>query len=255
MLFAHGFGCDQTMWRHLIPAFEDDYLLVLFDHVGSGRSDTSAYDPARYSTLNGYARDVLEICDLLDLTNIVFVGHSVSGTIGLLAAMQVPERFEHMVLIGPSPCFTNEVGYVGGFERETIEGLLAGMDGNYQEWAASLASLVVKNPERPDLAKELVDSLCAIDPAIARAFARATFLGDYRSILGQVKVPSLVLQSEDDALAPLEVGRYLGSHLRGSTLEVLPTSGHCPHVSHPLETANAIRAYLGAPNRDWQATA
>jgi sigma-B regulation protein RsbQ len=244
MLFAHGFGCDQTMWRFVTPAFEHDYRIVLFDYVGSGKSDWSAYDPERYSTLEGYARDVLEICQELDLRDVIFVGHSVSSMVGVLAANQEPERFSDLILIGPSPRYINDADYVGGFERADIEGLLDTMERNYLGWASFLTPVIMKNPERPELTKELEASFCSTDPEIARRFAEATFYADNRADVSKVRVPSLVLQCSEDAIAPREVGEYMHRNLRGSAFRVMEATGHCPHMSHPEETIRLIKEYL-----------
>jgi sigma-B regulation protein RsbQ len=246
MMFAHGFGCDQNMWRFITPEFEDDYRIVLFDYVGSGKSDLSAYDADRYATLDGYATDVLEICAALDLHDVTFVGHSVSSMVGVLAARREPERFAKLVLVGPSPRYINDEGYVGGFEREDIEGLLDLMDKNYIGWANFLAPVIMKNPDRPELGTELEQSFCSTDPHIARRFAKATFFADNRNDLAGTSVPSLVLQCSEDAIAPLEVGQYVARHLPGSTLRILKATGHCPHLSHPEETIQAIKDYLAA---------
>jgi sigma-B regulation protein RsbQ len=244
-LFAHGFGCDQNMWRSVVPAFEDDYRVVLFDYVGSGRSDLSAYDPARYASLEGYAEDVLDVCEELDLSDVTFVGHSVSSVVGILATISQPDRFRQMILVGPSPCYINDLsGYVGGFERSDIEGLLAMMDKNYIGWATFLGPAVMANPDRPELAAELTESFCSTDPVIARRFAEATFLSDYRSELSKVTVPSLIMQCSEDIIAPREVGDYLAVNLPLSTLTVLSATGHCPQLSHPDETIRVIKDYL-----------
>lgn len=246
MLFAHGFGCDQNMWRYLTPAFEKDYRIVLFDYVGSGKSDAGAYDERRYSTLDGYAQDVLDVCEALDLREVIFVGHSVSSMVGVLAAKRAPERFAELILVGPSPRYINDGDYVGGFERADIEGLLDLMDRNYIGWASFLAPVVMKNDERPELTQELQESFCSTDPKIARRFAETTFLSDNRGDLAEVPVPSLILQCAEDAIAPVEVGVYLSRNLPSSTLRMLKATGHCPHVSHPGETIEAIREYLAA---------
>jgi len=246
MLFAHGFGCDQNMWRYVAPAFEDDYRVVLFDYVGSGGSDLGAYDPQRYATLDGYAQDILDVCERLDLRDVVLVGHSVSSMVGVLAANREPERFSRLVMIGPSPRYLNDPPYVGGFEREDIEGLLDMMDRNYIGWANFLAPAIIKNPDRPELAQELTDSFCSTDPVIASRFAQATFFADNREDLDRVKVPALVLQCSDDMIAPTEVGEYVHRHLPGSTLRIMRATGHCPHMSHPDETIELMRDYLGA---------
>ena len=246
MLFAHGFGCDQNMWRFVAPAFEDDYRVVLFDYVGSGRSDPAAYDRERYSSLEGYAQDVLDVCAALDVRDAIFVGHSVSCMIGLLAARREPDRFAKMVMIGPSPRYLDDAGYTGGFERADIEGLLALMDKNYIGWASMLAPLIMKNPERPELAGELEESFCSTDPNIARRFAEVTFFGDNRADLAGAP-PSLILQCTDDAIAPVAVGEYVHRAMPGSTLQILEATGHCPHMSHPQETIAAMREYLREP--------
>jgi sigma-B regulation protein RsbQ len=245
MMFAHGFGCDQNMWRYVTPAFEDGYRIVLFDYVGSGRSDLRAYDARRYGSLDGYARDILDICDALQLDDVILIGHSVSSIIAVLAANREPSRFEHLILIGPSPRYINDQpDYVGGFERAEIEGLLEMMDKNYIGWANFLAPAIMKNPERPELGEELTASFCSTDPVIARRFAEATFFADNRDDLAQVRVPSLILQCSEDMIAPLEVGEYTHRQLQGSTLRVLDATGHCPHMSHPEETIRAISEYL-----------
>ena len=247
MVFAHGFGCDQNMWRFAAPAFEDDFRVVLFDYVGSGKSDMRAYDPAKYSTLSGYARDVLDVCRALRLKDAVYVGHSVSGVVGMLASVEEPGLFSRLVLVGPSPRYVNDPpDYRGGFERADIEGLLDLMERNYIGWASFLAPVVVKNPERPELSRELEESFCSTDPRVARRFAEATFLADNRADLARVRVPSLIMQCSEDAIAPAEVGEYLSRNLRGSTLRVLEATGHCPHMSHPEETVRVIKEYLAA---------
>ncbi|HEX8696769.1 MAG TPA: alpha/beta hydrolase [Longimicrobium sp.] len=244
MLFAHGFGCDQNMWRFVAPAFEDDYRVVLFDYVGAGKSDVGAWDAGRYSTLGGYAQDVLDVVHALDLRDVVLVGHSVSSMVAVLAANREPERFDRLVLIGPSPRYVNDPPYVGGFEPADIEGLLEMMDRNFIGWAGFLAPAIMKNPDRPELGEELTESFCSTDPVVARRFAEATFLADNRADLAHVTVPSLILQCTDDMVAPLEVGDYLHRELRGSTLKVMSATGHCPHMSHPEETIRLMQEYL-----------
>ena len=247
MLFAHGFGCDQNMWRFLLPAFESDYRLVLFDYVGSGRSDIDAYCEERYATLDGYVEDVLDVCRALSLRDAIFVGHSVSCVTGMLAANREPERFGDLILIGPSPRYINDPpDYIGGFEQQDIEGLLELMDKNYLGWASFLAPNVMKNADRPEFAVELESSFCSTDPRVARRFAQATFLSDNRADLQHVRVPSLILQCSDDMIAPLAVGTYLHEQLAQSTLKVMKATGHCPHMSHPEETIESIRNYLEA---------
>jgi sigma-B regulation protein RsbQ len=234
------------MWRFITPAFEKDYRIVVFDYVGSGKSVLNAYRAARYSDLYGYALDILEIREALGLTDIILVGHSVSATIAILASIQAPEYFQNLILITPSPRFLNDTDYAGGFERDDIEGLLDIMEKNYIGWASFLAPLVMKNEDRPELTSELENSFCSTDPTIATRFAKITFLADNREDLPKVTVPSLILQCSEDALAPIEVGYYLHRHLSRSVLKILEATGHCPHMSHPEETIEAIREYLSA---------
>src|SRR3954469_22702392 len=228
MLFAHGFGCDQNMWRFMTPAFSADYKIVLFDYVGSGKSDLSAYDKNKYRSLSGYAQDVLDVCHALDLQNVIFVGHSVSSMVGVLAAIREPSLFSSLILVGPSPRYINDLPYVGGFERADIEELLDTMDKNYIGWANFLAPAIMKNPERPELAEELTESFCSTDPVIARNFAEATFFADNRADLSRVTVPSLILQCSDDIIAPTSVGEFTHRELADSTLHFMKATGHCP---------------------------
>ncbi|HEV2529134.1 MAG TPA: alpha/beta hydrolase [Thermomicrobiales bacterium] len=244
MLFAHGYGCDQQMWRLVAPAFAPTHRLVLFDHVGAGSSNLSAYDRTKYSSLRGYAQDVLEICAELDLRRVVFVGHSVSAMIGVLAAIEEPDRFERLVLVAPSPRFVNDDGYIGGFSRQDIDDLLEFQDSNYLGWASGMAPVVMGASDRPELADDLHASFCRTDPEIAKQFAAVTFLSDNRSDLPRVPVRSLVLQCREDALAPTSVGDYVHRHLRDSELVVVDTTGHCPHLSAPTETVAAIESFL-----------
>ncbi|HEX2134481.1 MAG TPA: alpha/beta hydrolase [Microvirga sp.] len=245
MMFAHGYGCDQRMWRLVAPAFADTHRLVLFDHVGSGGSDLTQYDRAKYGSLQGYAQDVVEICAALDLKDVVFVGHSVSAMIGVLAAMEMPERFAQLVLVGPSPCYLNDSDYVGGFTRKDIDDLLEFQDANYLGWSSSLAPVIMGNPDRPELSEELHASFCRTDPEIAKQFAAVTFLSDNRADLPKVTARSLVLQCREDAIAPMAVGEYVHRRLPDSELAVLNATGHCPHLSAPEETVAAIKAFLG----------
>jgi sigma-B regulation protein RsbQ len=247
MLFAHGFGCDQNMWRYVAPHFERDFRVVLFDYVGAGGSDLSAYDPERYATLSGYADDVVQLCRELELTDVVFVGHSVSSMSGVLAAETEPERFAKLVLVGPSPRYVNDPPYVGGFERGEIDGLLETMEKNYIGWANFLAPAIMKNPDRPELGEELEASFCSTDPIIARNFAEATFFADNRADVREVRVPSLILQCSEDIIAPMAVGEYLHREMPRSTFRQLRATGHCPHMSHPEETIAAIEEYLRQP--------
>ena len=244
MLFAHGFGCDQNMWRYVAPRFEDRFRVVLFDYVGAGHSAVSAYDPERYSSLEGYARDVLEICDELELRDVIFVGHSVSAMIGALAALAEPDRFAKLVFVGPSPRYIDDPPYVGGFSRSDIDELLESLESNYLGWSSAMAPVIMGNSERPELGEELRESFCRTDPEIAARFARVTFLSDNRSDLPRVEVPTLVLQCAEDAIASVEVGQYVHAALPHSTFVLLGATGHCPNLSAPEETADAIDAFV-----------
>lgn len=245
MIFAPGFGCDQNMWRLVAPAFEENYRIILFDYVGSGKSDYKAYSSSKYSNLYGYAQDVLDICAALELKEVIFIGHSVGSIIGMLASIQEPNRFDRLIMIGPSPCYLNDPpNYKGGFEREDLEGLIDMMEMNYIGWANYLAQVIMKNPDRPELSRELEASFCSTNPIVARQFATATFFADNREDLPKVVVPSLILQCSEDAIAPLEVGHYMHHHLPESTLYLMQATGHCPHMSHPEETIHLINEYL-----------
>jgi sigma-B regulation protein RsbQ len=249
VVLAHGFGCDQNMWRHVAAALEGDFRLVLFDFVGHGRADASAFDRARYATLEGYADDILQICAALAIRDAVFVGHSVSAMIGVLAANKDPTRFSSLVLIGPSPCYINDGEYVGGFTREDIEGLLDFLDSNHLGWSSTMAPVIMGNADRPELSEELANSFCRTDPQIAKHFARVTFLSDNRADLASVKVPTLILQCSQDVIAPEAVGRYVHCQIPGSTFVQLRATGHCPHLSDPDETIRAIQSFLGSDAR------
>ena len=244
MLFAHGFGCDQNMWRLVAPAFEADHRVILFDHIGSGGSDLSAYDPDKYDSLHGYAEDILDICIALDLRDVIFVGHSVSAMMGVLAATEAPERFAKLVLVGPSPRYLDDGNYVGGFGQDDIRGLLDSLDSNYLGWSSAMAPVIVGNPDRPELGEELTASFCRADPEIARHFARVTFTSDNRADLAAVRTPTLVLQCAEDVIAPRAVGEYVADHVAGATLVHLSATGHCPNLSAPDETIAAIRSFL-----------
>jgi len=244
IVFAHGFGCDQNMWRFVAPAFEKDYRVVLFDHVGAGHSDLAAYSRAKYDSLQGYADDVLDLCRALDLRRPIFVGHSVSAMIGVLAALKEPDRFDRLVLVGPSPRYINDGDYVGGFTREDIEGLLESLDSNYLGWSSAMAPVIMGNPERPELGTELTNSFCRTDPQIASHFARVTFLSDNRADLPKVKTRSLILQCADDAIAPAAVGEYVHERMPDTVLVRMKATGHCPNLSAPEETIAAIKAFL-----------
>jgi sigma-B regulation protein RsbQ len=244
IVFAHGFGCSQVAWRLVVPHFVEEYRVVLFDHVGAGGSDLEAYDAGKYDSLHGYADDLLEILDALDAEDVIFVGHSVSAIIGVLAANRDPSRFSRLVLVGPSPRYINDGDYRGGFEREDIEGLLDSLDANYLDWSRTFAPVIMGNPDRPELGEDLADSFCQVEPAIARHFARVTFLSDNRSDLGQVTVPTHVLQCSEDVIAPVEVGRFVHDSIPDSSFTMLSTTGHIPILSGADELAAAIRADL-----------
>jgi sigma-B regulation protein RsbQ len=244
MMFVHGYGCDQNMWRYVTPAFEEDHKIVLFDQVGNGKSDLSAYDEKKYSTLDGYADDVLEIIEEHGLSEVVYVGHSVSAMIGVLAAIREPEHFAKLVLIGPSPRYINDEGYVGGFQHSDLEEMLDSLDSNYLGWSSAMAPVIMGNPDRPELGAELTNSFCRTDPEIARHFARVTFLSDNREDLQRLRIPALILQCSDDVIAPDMVGEYVHRNLAGSTLVRMNATGHCPNLSAPEETIASIKAYL-----------
>ena len=247
VMLAHGFGCDQNLWRLVAPALAEDFRVVLFDHVGAGRSDLSAWLPERYATLDGYADDVLQICRELDLRQVVFVGHSVSAMIGVLAAIREPGRFSKLILVGPSPRYIDDIGYRGGFSKADIDELLDSLDNNYLGWSAAMAPVIMGNPERPELAEELANSFCRTDPVIAQAFARTTFLSDNRADLAKVTVPTLILQCSRDAIAPTEVGAFVHDQIPGSALVTLAATGHCPQLSAPGATLAAIASFASGP--------
>lgn len=244
LVFAHGFGCDQYVWNHIAPAFEGQYRVVLFDYVGSGKSDKSKYSTERYSTLHGYKQDLFDLCDALDLRNVVFVGHSVSSMIGMLASIERPELMTKLIMIAPSPYYMNEGDYRGGFEPADIDELLDMMEVNYKEWAKYLAPVVMQNDDRPTLTDDFENVLCSNDPVIARQFAEVTFKSDMRKELGRVKVPTLILQTQFDAIAPVEVGRYVNAEIDNSRLVLMEAKGHNPHLSDAEETIAHIQAYL-----------
>jgi sigma-B regulation protein RsbQ len=245
IVFAHGYGCDQAMWRFMVPAFQDQYRVVLFDHVGAGKSDLSHYNREKYGSLQGYADDVLDIIDAVSATPVIFVGHSVSAMIGALAAIKRPHAFERLIMVGPSPCYINDGDYVGGFTRTDIEGLLQTLDENHLGWSKAMAPAIMKNPERPELTAELAESFCRTDPEIAKHFARVTFLSDNRADLSRLAVPTLVLQCSDDSIAPESVGKFVHENIPDSELIRLKATGHCPHMSGPAETVRSILGYLG----------
>jgi len=244
MMLAHGYGCDQNMWRKLTPAFEQRYRIILYDLTGSGRSDLRAYDRDKYGSLHGHASDVLEILSEFATGPALFVGHSVSAMIGLLADIAEPARFAAQVMIGPSPCYVNDGDYVGGFNRQDIDSLLDTLDSNYLGWASSMAPAIMGAPDQPELGVELTNSFCATDPEIAKHFARVTFLSDNRADLPKLETRALILQCSDDLIAPLVVGDYLHSKLRNSTLRVIQNIGHCPHLSAPQSIAAAMNDFF-----------
>ncbi|QCR21905.1 alpha/beta fold hydrolase [Pontibacter sp. SGAir0037] len=244
MLFAHGFGCDQKMWRFITPAFLDRYKIILFDHVGSGNSAKSAYHKEKYDSLKGYATDILDICQELALENVVFVGHSVGAMMGILSAIQEPAVFKDLILVGPSPCYINDEDYTGGFTRSDVEAMLGFMEKDYEGWAETFASFIMGNPGHPSLSEELANSFCNTNPEIARHFAEVSFLSDNRADLVKVQPPSLILQCFNDMIAPDEVGEYMHQNLKNSTLVKMKATGHCPNLSAPLETIAAIDRYL-----------
>jgi len=246
LLYAHGFGCNQTMWNRITPEFRETHQQILFDYVGSGKSDLTAFDPQRYSSLEGYVQDILDICDSLDLhSGITFIGHSVSCSAGILASIARPELFDRLILVGPNPCFINDPpNYVGGFEKDDLEGLLELMDQNYIGWANYLAPVVSAQGESNVITAELSDSFCSTDPVTTKVFARTTFFSDSRNDLSKVTQPCLIIQHQTDTLAPLAVGEFMHSKLSQSTLKILPVDGHCAHMSAPELVVDAIRNFI-----------
>lgn len=244
IVFAHGYGCDQNMWRHVTPAFQTSFQTVLFDQVGVGGSDTAAYDPEKYSNLSGYADDLIELCEELGLQNAVFVGHSVSAMIGVLASLKAPRLFSKLILVGPSPRYIDDGDYVGGFSTDQIKELLDFLTENHMGWSAAMAPAIMGNADRPELGQELTDSFCRMDPVIAKQFAQVTFLSDNRADLAKVKTPTVILQCSDDIVAPTCVGEYLHHNIQGSVLVQLAATGHCPNLSAPAEVIDAIRAHI-----------
>ncbi len=248
MVFAHGFGCDQNMWRLVTPAFEKDYRLVLFDHVGCGGSELAAYETHKYASLEGYADDIIDICRELDVTHGVFVGHSVSAMIGAIASRKASELFDELVMIGPSPRYIDDADYCGGFSEAQINELLDFLDSNHMGWSRAMAPVIMGNADRPELGEELTNSFCMTDPDIARKFARVTFLSDNRRDLPAVSARSLVLQCSEDVIAPQSVGEYVHQQLPNSEFVLLQATGHCPNLSAPEETVAAMKAFLeGGP--------
>ncbi|THA75424.1 alpha/beta hydrolase [Streptomyces sp. A0592] len=246
LLLAHGFGCDQNMWRLVVPTLAESYQVVLFDYVGSGRADPSAWDERRYSSLEGYAQDVLEVCEELDLRKVTFVGHSVSAMVGVLVAAKAPQRLSQLVMVAPSPRYIDDEGYRGGFSAEDIDELLESLESNYLGWSGAMAPVIMGNTDRPELGQELTASFCATDPDMARVFARTTFLSDSRQDLKTVTVPTLILECKQDVIAPREVGAYMVGVVPGSRLVTLEATGHCPQLSAPQATVTAIIDFVGA---------
>lgn len=246
VVLAHGFGCDQNLWRLVAPALAEQFRVVLFDHVGAGKSDLHAWSAERYGTLDGYAADIVELCAELDLRDVVLVGHSVSAMMAVLAAVRDPGRFAKLVLLTPSPRYIDDGDYRGGFSRSDIDELLESLDSNYLGWSASMAPVIMGNPDRPELGAELTESFCRTDPAIARVFAQTTFLSDNRADLARVSTPTLIIQSREDAIAPPEVGRFVHDQIPGSTLVTLDSTGHCPQLSDPEATIRAIAEFAAA---------
>lgn len=244
ILFAHGFGCDQHSWQFIENAFLDKYKVILFDYVGAGRSDLSAYDPVKYGNLEGYAQDVLDICHELNLTDVIFIGHSVSSMIGVLAANQEPGIFKKLIFLGPSPRYINDADYTGGFEKADLEKLFDFMDSNYLGWSSAMAPAIMGNEARPELGEFLTSSFCSTDPEIARNFARVTFYSDNRQDIERLSVPSLSMQCSNDIIAPMQVGEYMHKMAPQNELYIMKATGHCPHISHPEETIDAIKNYL-----------
>lgn len=244
ILFAHGYGCDQNMWRWVAPAFEGRFRTITFDHVGAGGSDLAAFDRAKYASLDGYADDVLEIARALEVRDAVYVGHSVSAMVGVLAAKKAPELFAKLVLIGPSPRYIDDHGYRGGFTGAQIDELLEFLDSNYMGWSSAMAPVIMGNADRPELSAELTNSFCRTDPEIAKHFARTTFTSDNRADLASIDIPVLILQCSDDLIAPDYVGDYVQASMRNATLVKLAATGHCPNLSAPAETVDAIAAFI-----------
>ena len=244
MMFSHGFGCDQNMWTSVAREFEADYRVILFDHVGAGRSDLSAYEPEKYATLDGYATDIVEIGRKLDLKDAIFVGHSVSAMIGALASIKAPGMFSDLVMVGPSPRYIDDQNYTGGFSRGQVEELLEFLANNHLGWSAAMAPAIMGNPDRPELGETLTYSFCATDPKIAREFARVTFYSDNRPDLSEITARTLVLQCREDIIAPICVGEYVNARIPDSRFMLLDATGHCPNLSAPGEVTAAIRAFV-----------
>lgn len=244
MLFAHGFGCDQNMWRFVIPAFLEYYKVILFDHVGAGNSDISAYNTEKYSQLEGYAADIINICEEMELSDIIYVGHSVSSIIGMIASIQKPHLFKSLIMVSPSPSYINDGDYYGGFTRDQINELMESLDNNHLGWSMTMAPIIMANPEREELAEELTNSFCRSNPDIAKEFARTTFLSDKRALLPEVNIPTLILQCSEDVIAPEEVGIFMHENIKDSKIVMMKATGHCPNLSAPEETIEAMKTFL-----------
>lgn len=244
MMFAHGFGCDQNMWRFVTPAFENEFKIILFDLMGSGNSDTSKYDFEKYNTLHGYANDIIEICDTLHLENVTFVGHSVSAMIGALVDIKRPKLLENLIMVSPSPCYINKDEYIGGFTVNDINELMESLEANYLGWSSAITPVIMSNADRPELSQELENSFCRNDPKIAQHFAKVTFLGDYRKEVNHISADTLIMQCSADVIAPIEVGKYLHENIENSTISIMKATGHCPNLSAPNETIQVIKNFL-----------
>jgi sigma-B regulation protein RsbQ len=244
MVFVHGSGCDQNMWRLLAPHFANRYQVILLDLVGSGNSELAAYDKDRYNTLQAHADDICEVLREVATEPAVFVGHSVSSMIGLLAGLQCPELIAAQVMVGPSPCYINDGEYFGGFERSDIESLLESLESNYLGWSSNMAPAIMGAPDQPELAEELTNSFCRTDPEIAKHFARVTFMSDHRRDLPRLQAPTLILQCSDDLIAPVAVGEYMHKVIPRSKLRVIENVGHCPHLSAPSASVAAMEEFL-----------
>lgn len=244
IMFVHGFGCDQNMWRYVYPAFEEDYKIVLLDLVGAGGSDLSSFDPGKYGDLEGYADDIIEVAKHLQMKEIIYVGHSVSSLLGIIASQKVPGLIQSLILVAPSPSYINEGDYVGGFTKPEIEELLESLDQNHLGWSQTMAPVIMGNPAREDLNEELTNSFCRTDPVIAKHFARTTFLSDKRKLLTHVNIPTLILQCSNDVIAPVSVGTFMHQQIKDSKLVLMEATGHCPNLSAPLETIDEIKKFL-----------
>ncbi|KEO74808.1 alpha/beta fold hydrolase [Anditalea andensis] len=244
IMFAHGYGCDQHMWRYITPAFEEAYDIILFDHVGSGNSDENEYRFEKYNTLKGYADDIIELCENLELTEVIFVGHSVSSMIGALAAAKRPELFKQLIMIGPSPCYINDDNYYGGFSKEDIDELIDTLESNYLGWSSLITPVIMGNPDKPEFTEELNNSFCRMNPEIAKHFAKVTFLGDNRQDLSKITTPVLIIQCHPDVIAPIKVGQFVYGSVQNGSYKLLEVSGHCPHLTAPDQTIQALKSYI-----------